>query len=255
MKIVKLLIVLSLIAAPAFAAKIKTGEDLISAMHKKYEGRWYKTLTFVQKTVTFKEDGTSNEETWYEALSLPGGLRIDIAPKEKGNGMIFANDTLYSFRDGKLAAKRPLMHPLLILGFDVYLQPVEKTISQLKKIKMDLSVLREDTWEGRKVYVVGAKAGDLKTPQFWIDKKNLLFVRLIEAGGKDGSRIADTRFEKYEKVKGGGWIAPRVTFYVNGKLFMTEDYADIQAGVSLDPALFDPEKWMQVERSYYLKRS
>ena len=94
---------LLLLAVPALAADIKNGEELIAAMHKRYAGKWYKTLTFVQKTTTYKPDGTSSVETWYEAMSLPGSLRIDIDPLEKGNGILFTGGKVHSFRDGKLA--------------------------------------------------------------------------------------------------------------------------------------------------------
>ena len=57
---------------PAYAQKIESAEQLISAMRKKYDGKWYKTLVFAQKTTTFKPDGTTEKGVWYEALSMPG---------------------------------------------------------------------------------------------------------------------------------------------------------------------------------------
>src|SRR6476620_11851220 len=132
-------IFLSLLAASfSFAGDIKSGEDLLTAMQKKYDGKWYKTLTFVQKTTNYKPDGTSAVETWYEALTAPGKLRIDMEPLSKNSGIIFADGNLYSFQDGKLAVKRPFVHPLLVLGFDVYMQPVETTAAQIKGFGIDL---------------------------------------------------------------------------------------------------------------------
>src|SRR3954462_14196224 len=86
-------------AAAAFAAKVTTTEQLIQAMQAKYAKSWYKTATFVQKTTTFQADGTKKVETWYEAMSLPGFLRIDFPPTKDGNGILFANSQLYSFKD------------------------------------------------------------------------------------------------------------------------------------------------------------
>jgi len=34
----------------------QTGEDLVKQMHKKYYGRWYHTLTFVQTTDIYRND-------------------------------------------------------------------------------------------------------------------------------------------------------------------------------------------------------
>ena len=118
-------------------------------------------------------------------------------------------------------------------------------IAKLQALKFDLSQFREDTWQGRPVYVVGAKAGDLHSPQFWIDQKNLYFVRMLRPGGKDGAQTQETQFNKYQKL-GGGWIAPEVIFMVDGKVVTTEKYSDMRAGVELDPKLFDPQFWTTV---------
>src|SRR3954469_7013736 len=129
------LIIFSLIifaTASSVLADFKTGEDVLNAMYKKYDGKWYSTLTFQQATTNYKPDGTSTVSTWYEALMSPGRLRIDFTPLEKHDGAIFANNKVYSFRDGKLMNSRDFVHPLLVLGFDVYKQPVATTVGQLK---------------------------------------------------------------------------------------------------------------------------
>src|SRR3954471_25055943 len=105
---------LLIVSGSARADQIKTSEDLIQAMQKKYAKSWYKTLTFKQKTINFSDDGTRKESIWYEALSVPGKLRIDFDPASEGNGILFANDMLYSFKDGAQAASRPFVHPLLV---------------------------------------------------------------------------------------------------------------------------------------------
>ncbi|CAN5368534.1 hypothetical protein BH10ACI1_BH10ACI1_20330 [soil metagenome] len=252
----KILFLFLLIAAAATAvsAKFKTGDELITAMHKKYDGKWYKTLTFVQKNTAYKPDGTTENSTWYEAMNAPGRLRIDFDPLDKRDGAIYADNKQYSFKDGKLADTRPLVHSLLVLGFDVYVQPVETTINQLKELKFDLSVLHEEKWEGKDVYVVGAKQGDLKTAQFWIDKKNLLFVRMIQTVGKNKDHLQEVQFNKYQKVKSGGWVSAEVVFMIDGKRNWMEEYTDMQTNVALDSNLFDPQKWMTVDRKYFSKK-
>src|SRR5215210_1884155 len=132
MKTALLLLIVGLTASGAFGGDIKSGEDLIAAMHKRYDGKWYKTLTFKQITTNYKPDGTPEVETWYEALRAPGSLRIDIEPLEKHEGILFTGGKVYSFKNGKLAGSRDFTHPLLVLGFDVYVQPVDATIAQIK---------------------------------------------------------------------------------------------------------------------------
>lgn len=251
MKKLNLCLLLLLLCVPALAADIKSGEELIAAMHKKYAGKWYKTLTFVQKTITHKPDGTTSSEIWYEAMTVPGKLRIDFDPIEKGNGILFADGKIFSFRDGKSNPGRPFVHPLMVLGFDVYGQPAETTIGQVKGMGIDLSVIREDKWQGKDVYVVGAKKDDLTTPQVWVDKKDLVFVRLFDLSGRDKKSVRETQFNKYQKVKGGGMVAPEVVFIVDGKITTTEEYSDIQGNVSLDADLWNPERWTSVDRTYF----
>lgn len=240
---------LGLLAIPAFAADIKSGEDLIAAMHKKYDGKWYRTLTFEQKTIHHQPDGTTTSETWFEAMNCPGKLRIDFDPVDRGNGILFADGTIFSFKDGKSGGGRPFVHPLLVLGFDVYCQSVQTTVAQVKGLGIDLSLLHVEKWHGKDTYVVGAAAGDAKTPQFWIDKKSLLFVRLIQAAGRDKKSVAETQFNKYVRA-GEGWVAAEVLFVIDGKATTSEEYSNIRSGMALSNDLWDPGKWMTADRSY-----
>jgi outer membrane lipoprotein-sorting protein len=229
----------------AQAAKITTTEQLIQTMQAKYAKKWYKTATFVQKTTTIQADGTKKVETWYEAMALPGSLRIDFTPTKDGNGILFTNSQIYVFKDGKVDANRAFVHPLMVLGFDVYGLPRAEVIEKLKGLKFDLANFREDNWQGRPVYVVGAKAGDLHSPQFWIDKKNLYFVRMIRPQVRDGAQTQETQFNKYVKL-GGGWMSPEVIFMVDGKVTTTEEYSDLRANVKLPDKLFDPQSFTSV---------
>ena len=246
MKYFFLLVAISLLTLPAAAyAKISNTNELIAAMQKKYGKSWYKTATFVQETTNFQPDGTSKVETWYEAMAVPGSLRIDFTPTTAGNGILFTDGKIYVFKDGKIDTTRPFEHPLLILGFDIYRAPAADVTAKLQALKFDLAQFREDTWQGRPVYVVGAKAGDLHSPQFWIDQDNLYFVRMLRPGGKDGTQTQETQFNKYQKL-GGGWMAPEVIFMVDGKVLTTEKYSDMRTDVKLDPKLFDPQFWTTV---------
>jgi len=227
-------------SAHAGAAKIRNGKDLLRAMHDRYQHDWYETLTFEQTSTTHNPDGTSQTEIWHEAALLPGNLRIDIGDPAQGNGVLIADGTMTRFKAGQVTTSRPFIHLLLVLGFDVYRQPVRRTIDELAGI--DLTKLREDTWEGAPVYVVGADAGDSTTKQFWIDSERLLFVRLIEPDDHDPSKTNDVRFLDYRKTS-PGWVAARVELYVEGKNAFSERYADIRIDPKLDPAIFEPRQF------------
>ena len=88
------LLVLLVWVPTTLAAKIKTTEDLVRAMQKKYAKSWYETATFVQKTTNIDKDGHKKVETWYEALSVPGSLRIDFTPTKDGNGILFTSSQI-----------------------------------------------------------------------------------------------------------------------------------------------------------------
>jgi outer membrane lipoprotein-sorting protein len=246
MKDFLLIVAISLLTLPTTSyAKISNTNELVAAMQKKYGQSWYKTATFVQETTNVQPDGTSKVETWYEAMMVPGSLRIDFTPTTAGNGILFTDGKIFVFKDGKVDATRAFDHPLLILGFDIYRTPASDVTSKLQAMKFDLSQFREDTWQGRPVYVVGAKVGDLHSAQFWIDQENLYFVRMLRPGGKDGTQTQETQFNKYQKL-GGGWMAPEVIFMIDGKVVTTEKYSDIRGDMTLDPKLFDPQFWTTV---------
>ncbi|SRR6266571_3435356 len=129
--------------------------------------------------------------------------------------------------------------PALLLGFDVYHQAANRTISQLRRRAFDLDVVHEGTWQGKPVYVVGAARGETASNQFWIDRQRLVLLRLIERGPRGRS---DLRFNQYVE-SGGGWIAVEVAQYVNGKRRLLEEYSDVRTNVPLSDALFDPRQW------------
>ena len=246
MKYFFLIVAVSLLILPTTShAKISNTNELIAAMQKRYGKSWYKTATFVQQTTNFQPDGTSKVETWYEAMSVPGSLRIDFTPTTEGNGILFTDGKIFIIKNGRVDTRRPFEHPLLILGFDIYRAPASEITAKLQALKFDLSQFREDTWQGRPVYVVGAKAGDLHSKQFWIDQENLYFVRMLGSAGKDGTQSQEIQFNKYQKL-GGGWMAPEVIFMIDGKVVTTEKYSDIRGDMTLDPKLFDPQFWTTV---------
>jgi outer membrane lipoprotein-sorting protein len=226
----------------ADAQNMQAGQDVLRAMHDHYAKSWYHNLTFTQKSTTYNEDGTTKVETWYEALELPAKLRIDIGDPSKGDGYLMVDGTLTIIKDGKEAGTRPRINMLLVLGFDVYGQGSETTAKVVEGEGYDLKKVHEEMWEGEPVYVVGAEKGDLKSKQFWVEKKRLLFVRLFEPTQVDPKKFQEIRFEDYRPVA-DGWVAARVEVYANGRKVFSEDYSDIQSNAKLDPGTFDAKQF------------
>ncbi|HET9441228.1 MAG TPA: hypothetical protein VFO52_13715 [Longimicrobiales bacterium] len=238
---------------PAVPEPFTSGEQLLEAMQNRYVGRWYRTLTFVQETSEFPADAPARTSTWYEALQLPSLLRIDFGSIDQGNGVLVRGDTQYVMQRGAVVRQIPRTNELLLLGFDVYFLEPSVTANWLRRLGFDLSRIRQDTWQGRAVYVVGATAADdLRSPQFWIDREHLFFLRLLQPAGASG-RMRDVRFLNYEPM-GRAWIAPVVEMYEDGRLVMKEVYRHMRVGVELDPALFDPARFSTARHWYETRR-
>ena len=240
---IRLPFLLLLLTAIAPAQQINSGESLVRAMHDRYAQSWYHTVTFTQKSTTYKPDGTTSVETWYEAALLPGKLRIDIGPASDGNGYVLSDGSATVVKANKIAGNRPLVNMLLVLGFDVYAQPADATIQTIKGEGYDLSKFREDTWEGKPAYVVGTTdKADLKSKQFWVAKDSLHILREIEPARGDATKSEDIRFIHYQPLA-NAWIAAGVEMYVEGKKVFSEDYTEIQPNVNLPPAVYDPAQF------------
>jgi hypothetical protein len=230
------------------AASPSYGERVIRNMHDRYAGKWYKTLTFSQRTTRYgRTPGTPPRvETWYEAASFPGKLRIDIAPLDSLTAFLYVGDSSVAFRHGQRASAQQDRNLLITLGFDVYTQDADVTIAQLRGAGIDLSKGHEDMWQGTPVIVVGALAGDTSASQFWIEKDRALFVRLIEVrpGSKSGEPplVFESVFAQYRPA-GTGWVAAECVIKVEGRVVQQEEYSDIRTDVRLDPALFDTKTY------------
>lgn len=238
----RILIAVLLTLTALHADEIRSGDALVRAMHDRYAKSWYRGVTFKQATTTYDADQKKMVQTWYEALSCPGKLRVDIDPIKDGNGFLLADGTMTAFHEGEATTSRQLVNLLLLLGFDVYCQSPETTLATLKDEGVDLSKFHQDTWLGRPVYVVGAAKDDVNSKQFWVDKDRLLFVRLFQAARDDPKKVQDVRFTDYRELA-GAWIAARVEVYANERLVLTEVYDNIEANPKLDPAVFDPKQY------------
>jgi hypothetical protein len=228
------------------SSSITNGDQLVSAMRNRYS-RWYNTLTFVQKSTYYRTDGSVlRTETWYEAAKFPGRLRIDIGEPSRGTGALYRSDSIYQLQSGRITARRVDINPLMTLGFDVYAQSPSTTARQLRYHNINMSIIRRDTLDGRRVWVVGAGKGDSTTNQFWVDAERLLFVRLIQT---QNGRLVDVRFERYTQYD-GGWVAEDVRIYSGGRMTFHEEYSRVRVNDDLDDDLFIPERWSTAKHWY-----
>jgi hypothetical protein len=114
-------------------------------------------------------------------------------------------------------------------------------VSALREEGFDLSKMHEGTWQGRRVFIVGAAEGDTTSKQFWVDADRLVFVRMVGPVAQGRPGVEDVRFDQYQPA-GNGWLATLVTDTRAGKLVQKEQYSDIRVNVPVADSRLDPAK-------------
>lgn len=230
-----------LLCFPLVAAEPRTGHEVLAAMHARWAGKWYRTLSFAQHTFTTAPDGKTTKGVWYEALQHPGLLRIDYAPLEDRAGLICAQDKIFHFKGGQQTAVLETWNHLAVLIGDVYCQDVARSAFQLGKLGFDLGKVHRATWKGRACWVVGAGTGEPEANQFWVDAETHLLWRVLRRDpASPAAPPREVQIQEYRTVEGFP-IAARLDFLQAGKRFFSEDYFDIRVNVPLAPELFCPE--------------
>lgn len=221
------------------ATQPSPGSAVLQRMHDRYTGKWYHTLTFVQRTVVTRGDAKPDTATWYEALK-DSRLRIDIGSPTSGNGALATPDSTWGVRARKLARASGDGNPFIPLIMGVYQQPVAQTERELSAFGFGFASSYSTTWQGRKVIVVGAaSAADTSSAQFWVDAARLVVVRV--RGALLGQPNADIELAGYVPLA-RGWLATEIHIQL-GSFKQVEQYRDWRAGVELPDAFFTVEGW------------
>jgi len=215
------------------------GSAVLQRMHDRYAGKWYHTLTFVQRTIVTRGDAKPDTATWYEALK-DSRLRIDIGSPTSGNGALATPDSSFAIREGKLARAAAGGNPFIPLIMGVYHQPIAQTERELTAFGFGLDRTYRTTWQGRKVTVVGAaSAADTTSAQFWVDDDRLVVARV--RGALLGQPYGDIELAGYVPLA-KGWLATEIYIQL-GTFRQVEQYRDWRAGMQLPDALFTVAGW------------
>jgi hypothetical protein len=223
----------------------KTGAEVFQRMHDAYAGKWYRTLTFVQKTTQRRRDGTDTVTTWYESLRQVDGvtqLRIDMGDPSAGNGVLYTADSSWRVRDGKLVTASAGGNEFLPLIEGVYFNPVEQTIRELSSTKTDMSRVIEGSYENRRVWIIGAAStADTTSPQIWVDAERNVAVRAILSPAPNIPAL-DIHLDGYVPID-ATWLASKITMLQGGVPRQFEEYRDWKVNVDLPASLFDVATW------------
>src|SRR6266550_2566571 len=189
------------------AVRVTSSAGLIKAMHDRYDGKYLKTMSFLQNNTRYTATGQEQKSQWYEHIEIPGKLRIAFLPASQKSGLVQVDDRVASFDNGIRVDFRPSVNPLLLLTADVYAAPITTIIRGLDSLHVDQELIRADEWDGHPVYVVGAKAGDSTANQMWVDAERMLLLRFIQRSKTgDRTRVSDIRVQGYKDI--GGFQIP-----------------------------------------------
>lgn len=232
-----LLATLALVLTASGMGPSPDGEALLRQMNALHRSDWWTTLIFEQRS-TWPGTPGRPEETWYESMSRPGSLRIDMVRHDSAvGGMVFRSDTLYQFGPGQALVRRPLVHALLVLLHDVHVGNPDQVVNKLRGQHFDLGTTDSTTWNGMPITIVGAMVGDSTKPQFWVDTDRMVVVRVMQPT-RNGA-VNDTRITEYSDT-GHGLVERRIEFWSGGVLGMVEEYTWVKTGVDLPESVFDP---------------
>jgi hypothetical protein len=216
--------------------RINTTDSFLKELHQKYSETWLDNLVFDQKTSFYKEDSLTNIQRWREVLAIPNLLHIRFGAFENGNGMIFKNDSQYVFQSGKIVRKIAEINNLQYFAFDIYKSNIADNLAMLKKQGFDTNIFRVGNWEGRSVYIIGANSNNLKSNQLWYDKNNLTLLRVIYMNRGSLVEAHLNEYKKFDK----SFIAEKIKIFVNNKLFMLEEYSNVQVNQTISNNIFEP---------------
>jgi len=231
---------------PGAGLRLATSGGLLKAMHDRYDGKFLKTMSFLQNNTQYTSTGAEKKSQWYEHMEVPGKLRIAFLPATTKSGLVQVDDKVASFDNGIRVDFRRSINPLLLLTADVYVAPVTSISRALDSLHVDMELMRNDEWEGQPVYVVGAKAGDTTSNQMWVDRDHLRLVRFIQSQ-KAGDRtlVSDIRVQNYKDIDGFE-IPTEFLVIRNGKPVWREQYADVRINDDFPAGTFDQARWNDI---------
>jgi len=231
---------------PGAGLRLATSAGLLKAIHDRYDGKFLKTMSFLQNNTQYTSTGAEKKSQWYEHIEVPGKLRIAFLPATTKSGLVQVDDKVASFDNGIRVDFRRSVNPLLLLTADVYVAPTAAIMRGLDSLHVDTEVMHDDEWDGQPVYVVGAKAGDTTANQMWVDRDHLRLVRFIQRSKQgDRTNVSDIHVQNYKEIQGFE-IPTEFLVIRNGRPFWRERYADVRINEEFPAGTFDLARWNDI---------
>src|SRR5690348_447057 len=81
-------------------ARVTSASGLLKAMHDRYDGKYVRTMSFLQNNTSYTPTGQERKSQWYEHLEIPGKLRIAFLPATQKSGLVQVDDRVATFDNG-----------------------------------------------------------------------------------------------------------------------------------------------------------
>lgn len=219
----------------------RSGLEVIGAMRRMYPSRELKSLTF---TLTATDTNGADRSSLVSAR-LPGRFRETMLPTRQRTGSVRDRQRLALFERGKRVELVRRTDLAALLAYDLFAQSIDSTIAQLDSSRMRFGIVREDSFDDRPVWVVGALAGDTTSSQFWVDAERWIVLRVIQRDPRSPTRTTDVRFTQFEDHLNIP-VPVRADVYRGGRLVEQRTVSNIAVNPSISTRAFDLSRWRDV---------
>jgi hypothetical protein len=221
----------------------RNGLEVIGWMRRSHPSRTLRGLRF---TITTEYVSTPPRATQAVAYaSLPGKLRIEQMPKGARAADVRDRQRLAIFRAGKRVSTARRVDLRTLLVFDVFAQNADTTIMWLDSAKVRFGIARAGELEGRRMWVVGATAGDYDATQFWVDAEHWRVTRIIQRDPRTPDKVLDVRYSNYTELEDIP-VPTRIEVWRDGRLAEVQTLSNFVINPTVPSRAFDLTRWRAV---------
>ena len=191
-------------------------------------------------TTIVAEGITNNSAFVWTVLKANQGYRTELRLPESTAVELSLGADRYDFVRGGSAPQpqRLNVDPFFeLLGTTAADPGGERGRTLLARMRINSHIVALDRHDGRPVYIIGARPGQLDRPQLWIDKGKYVPVRWIVLEGQD---LVETRLYGYHQPTTGPWFPERVEHWTGDLRQRVVTYHRAQLNVAVERELFVP---------------
>lgn len=231
---------------PARASGVpRNGLEVIGAMRVAHPSRALRTLSYTVRVSEYRPDSVRTSRSRVYA-SLPGRHRVEYLPTSRRSGYVRDRQRLAVFESGVRVSQATRVDLVALVAYDLFAQSIDTTIMWLDSSAVRFGLLRLDELDGRRVWVVGAPAGDTTSSQFWVDATEFRVVRVIQREPVNSNAIVDMRFTDFIDVLDVP-LPTRIAVYRGGKLAQRHEISAVATNPRLPARAFDLSRWRALD--------